>query len=118
MTGRSRRTLGSLFFLVVVFSVLGFFYWRARLEKSTLVRTSEQVGPPGLYPDSSTTFGATDPRVSQGNIGETICVSGWSKGVRPPPYVTNSIKSEMMTPRGLTDLSAYELDHFSGSKVN
>lgn len=63
-------------------------------------------------PDSSCTPGDRDPRVSQQNIGDTICVKGWSKSVRPAKNVTDQIKSERMAaysadgPRG-----SYELDH-------
>src|SRR6185437_12780780 len=42
------------------------------------------VGPAASYPDASITPGAIDPRVSQGNVQQTICVSGYTARVRPP----------------------------------
>jgi hypothetical protein len=39
-------------------------------------------------PDPSCTPGATDPRVTQADIGSTICRVGWTGTVRPPESVT------------------------------
>ena len=64
-------------------------------------------------PDSDCTPGATDPRVTQNNISSTICVSGYTKTVRPSTSVTSKIKTERMQAYGYTDSpSNYELDHF------
>src|SRR5664279_936918 len=46
----------------------------------------------GNLPDSSCTPGAMDPKVTQDNIDQTICVSGYTKTVRPPVSYTNSLK--------------------------
>ena len=63
-------------------------------------------------PDRACTPGATDPRVAQANIDNTICVTGYTKTVRPPQHVTASIKRERMEAYGLAGpMSAYELDH-------
>src|SRR2546426_4112782 len=65
-----------------------------------------------VLPDPACTPGATDPRVTQENIGSTICVSGYTSTVRPPVSVTNPIKQERMQAYGFTDSTAnYELDH-------
>ena len=63
-------------------------------------------------PDPTCTPGVADPRVTQANIHETICRSGYSANVRPPTSVTVPIKAERMSAYGYTDAPAnYELDH-------
>jgi hypothetical protein len=65
-----------------------------------------------ILPDPTCTPGAIDPTVTQSNIGSTICVSGYTKTVRPPVSVTNPIKLQVMQAYGFTDSpSNYELDH-------
>jgi hypothetical protein len=64
------------------------------------------------HQDSRCTPGATDPRVIDSNIDSTICVSGYSRRVRPSTSVTNAIKRERMRAYGLSGSpSQYELDH-------
>lgn len=66
----------------------------------------------GSLPDSNCTPGATDPRVTQDNIHQTICVSGYSKSVRPSSSITSSMKKISMQQYGFTDSSSnYEYDH-------
>jgi len=43
-------------------------------------------------PIASITPGATDPNVTQENIGSTICVSGYTSTVRPSSAYTSSLK--------------------------
>ena len=63
-------------------------------------------------PDASCTPGATDSRVTQGTIKETICKSGYTQTVRPPVSVTSKIKTVAMKEYGFSDSpSNYELDH-------
>jgi hypothetical protein len=64
-------------------------------------------------PDSSCTPGATNPDVSQGTIGRTICVSGWTSTVRPPTSYTNPLKVKQIAEYGYSDTSTadYEEDH-------
>ena len=65
-----------------------------------------------VLPDPKLTPGATDPRVTQANIRQTICVSGYTNTVRPPVSYTNRIKLKQMRARGITGpLSAWKLDH-------
>lgn len=54
-----------------------------------------------------------NPALTQATIGETVCVRGWTKTVRPPFLVTNAIKLAKLRERGLTaaDRSRFELDH-------
>lgn len=56
--------------------------------------------------------GAFDPAVTQDNIHQTICASGWSKTRRPPVTYTNKIKFALMAAAGVPRASAsqYELD--------
>ena len=65
-------------------------------------------------PDPSCTPGATNPDVTQDNIDQTICVSGWTKTVRPPTSYTNKLKVEQIAEYGYSDTSTadYEEDHF------
>lgn len=66
----------------------------------------------GALPDYACTPGAIDPRVTQENIRSTICVSGYTKKVRPSTYKTNKIKRERIQAySGEQTLALYELDH-------
>ncbi len=58
--------------------------------------TVTHVGPATIYPDPSTTPGATNPNVTQDKIQQTICVQGFTKTIRPPVTVTNKIKKQQM----------------------
>lgn len=62
-------------------------------------------------PDQHCTPGALNPDVNQGNIGSTICKSGWTSTVRPPVSVTNRIKKQIDTAYGLPTDTVGELDH-------
>ena len=65
-----------------------------------------------ILPDPKCTPGATDPAVTQDNIDSTICISGYTKTVRPPVSVTEPQKLESMKSYGFTDSpSNYEFDH-------
>jgi hypothetical protein len=63
-------------------------------------------------PDPQCTPGAVNPQVSQETIHNTICVSGFSKSVRPPTSYTDPLKVQLMKSYGFADSrSNYELDH-------
>ncbi|HKT04956.1 MAG TPA: putative Ig domain-containing protein [Rugosimonospora sp.] len=64
-------------------------------------------------PDPSCQPGATYSGVTQSNIGSTICVSGWTKTVRPSTSYTNALKTTQISQYGYSDtsLSDYEEDH-------
>jgi len=68
-----------------------------------------QDGQP--LPDQACTPGAINPDVTQANIKDTICKSGWTKTVRPPTSMTNKIKSEIDRAYGLSTSTQGELDH-------
>lgn len=64
-------------------------------------------------PDPTCTPGETDPRVTQADIGSTICRRGYTASVRPPAEVTHQIKIERTRAYGIPDVpfSEIELDH-------
>jgi hypothetical protein len=63
-------------------------------------------------PDRNCTPGAADPRVTQDNIQQTICVSGYTKTVRPSTSYTTPLKVRQMALYGWTGTTAdYEEDH-------
>ena len=66
----------------------------------------------GVLPDPVCTPGVRSPTVTQDNIHQTICVSGYSKSVRPPAGVTDALKKVSMKQYGFGDSpSRYEYDH-------
>ena len=67
----------------------------------------------GDLPDPIKTPGAINADVTQENIDENICVSGWTKTVRPKVSYTNKLKKRQIVEYGYsdTDLSHYEEDH-------
>jgi hypothetical protein len=82
----------------------------------------QQQPPPGscharghgryALPDPHCTPGAVNPSVTQATIGRTICVSGWTKTVRPSESITEREKRGSMAAYGDTgSLRDYEYDH-------
>ena len=66
----------------------------------------------GDLPDSAVTPGTTNPAVTQATINQTICVSGWTKTIRPSTSYTNKLKKQQMASAGLPgDPREYEEDH-------
>lgn len=56
--------------------------------------------------------GVPNPAVTQDNIKSTVCVSGWTKTVRPNDSYTGAIKVRLFQELHLTGtVSDYELDH-------
>ena len=66
-------------------------------------------------PNTMLTPGAVNPAINQNNIDQTICVSGWTKTVRPPVSYTNSLKYKQLHEGynlgGDTNMKDYEEDH-------
>ena len=64
-------------------------------------------------PDLICTPGIADPRVTQDNIQTTICISGYTKTVRPSSTYTNALKTRQIREYGYTNtnLADYEEDH-------
>ena len=66
----------------------------------------------GQLPDASCTPGATNPDVTQANIAQTICQSGYTKTIRPTVTYTDSLKQQQMQSYGFSDsVRAHEEDH-------
>ena len=62
--------------------------------------------------------GALNPDVTPNNIGQTICVSGWTKTIRPPASYTNKLKRQQMAAMGLTGSPRlYEEDHLISLEI-
>src|SRR2546423_578010 len=64
-------------------------------------------------PDKTRTPGVANPDVTQDNIDQTICVSGWTKTVRPPTSYTNELKQQQIKEYAYADKKPgdYEEDH-------
>ncbi|HTI17625.1 MAG TPA: hypothetical protein VL598_08170 [Trinickia sp.] len=64
-------------------------------------------------PNPSLTPGAVNGAVTQANIEQTICVRGYTKGIRPPAHYTNRLKKEQLAEYGYPDVNPkhYEEDH-------
>ena len=80
------------------------------------VSQSSKVGPSEIYPNLSLTPGATNPNVTQDNIGQNICNPGWStKSIRPPSTYTTALKKKQLangyTYQGDLTTTNYEEDH-------
>jgi hypothetical protein len=68
---------------------------------------------PYQLPDPSCTPGSIDPAVTQENIHQTICVSGYTAKIRPPADATDNFKySEAYPAYGLPLSVTTELDHY------
>jgi hypothetical protein len=68
----------------------------------------------GGLPDRSCTPGVSDPRVTQRNIQQTICRTGYTKTVRPPSSYTTPLKERQMAAYGYYaghSTASYEEDH-------
>ena len=76
-------------------------------------RTVEQDPKDG--PCINTTHGcvALNPDVDEDTINRTICVSGYTKFVRPATSYTNGVKKRLMREAGIDEarIGDYELDH-------
>src|SRR5258708_1132677 len=66
-----------------------------------------------VLPDHNCTPGAINSDVTQDNIDQTICHSGFTKTIRPPVSYTNRLKREQIQEYGFVDTSTkdYEEDH-------
>ena len=74
---------------------------------------ADRVGPPGAYPPAFV-IGATDPKVTQDNIHQTICVAGYTSTVRA---VTASTKAAVLQRDGQTVAGCCEVDHFLSLEI-
>ena len=74
-----------------------------------------------ILPNSARTPGTTNPAVTQANIGQTICVSGYTATIRPDSSITTELKKEQLasgyTYKGDTATGAYEEDHLISLEI-
>src|SRR5664279_2671324 len=74
-----------------------------------------------VLPNHARTPGAVHPSVSQANIGQTICVSGWTATIRPPASFTTRLKKEQLasgyTYKGDRATKDYEEDHLISLEI-
>lgn len=80
------------------------------LAGSSCHARTEQGQP---LPDPTCTPGATNPAVTQADIGSTICRKGWTATIRPPVSYTDRLKRQGIAAYGYSDtrLSDFEEDH-------
>lgn len=104
----------SLMAAIAALSVFAGGFLTAALQASHTQphRPSECVSQQGL-PDLHCTPGAINPNVTQANIHQTICVTGWTATLRPPVSYTNPLKLQQIKAYGYSDTnpSHYEEDH-------
>ena len=62
-------------------------------------------------PDRACTPGAVDPAVTQDNLDQTICTSGYTTTVRPSSSNTGKFKKESLSDYGLPADKTTEYDH-------
>ena len=79
-----------------------------------LAQPSHRVGPSYLYPAVTATPGVVNPDVTQANINDTLCKSGWTATIRPPASYTTTLKTQQLGASKFKDKtpSHYEEDHF------
>jgi len=113
------RSSRRLVLAVALVAGLGAAYYLSHRPSATAPNdvvspVASRLGPQDIYPDAAITPGATNPDITQANIGETICNPHWStKRVRPPQEYTSQLKREQLggRDRADTDPRDYEEDH-------
>ncbi len=73
-----------------------------------------RVGPGSAYPNPALTPGATDPRVTQENIRQTICSAEYLVAAQPAETYVNRLEAIQIARYKYTDANpaSYEEDHF------
>jgi len=67
---------------------------------------------PAVVADPVRTPGVLNPDVTQATIGSTICVTGWTRTIRPSTEYTNALKRKQMRSYRETGTEAdYQEDH-------
>lgn len=66
--------------------------------------------PSPWLPNPVLTPGAINPAITQANINQTICVSGWTTKVRPPASYTNKLKKQQMAQYGYGNINPHLLE--------
>ena len=70
-----------------------------------------------FLPDPACTPGAVDPGVTQANLAQTICRSGYSSSVRAPASETDKAKKLSLQQYGETTSSTTEYDHLISLEI-
>ena len=83
----------------------------AAIAAAGIKLSSHRAGPDNIYPQIP---GKTNPNVTQANIQDTICKSGWTATIRPPASYTTALKIQQLKQYGNQDQAPkdYEEDHF------
>jgi len=75
-------------------------------------------GADWVKPDAKATPGVLNSAVTQANIADTVCKSGWTDTIRPPVSYTNKLKATQLATTYKSfvavygaDLAGYEEDH-------
>lgn len=103
--------------LVATIVTIGLFFHRsaASAHDRNRLGVMASAGSAHDLPDPLITPGAVDPRVTQADIGATICVPGYTRTIRPPGEFTTDLKREQLADaaRGYTDRDGrdFEEDH-------
>jgi hypothetical protein len=119
----SRKTKTLLINLTILLLIIGFYKLYPSIKTSThppapVVTATSTAGTTapeqpaqchmnGELPDATCTPGVTNPNVTQ-----AICVSGYTKTIRPPVSYTNKLKLQQMEQYGFTNsIHLHEEDH-------
>lgn len=73
----------------------------------------DSTDPQAVLPDSNCTPGAINQTVTQDNLDQTICQSGYTKTIRPKASYTSALKRQQIKLYGYIDTTSknYEEDH-------
>jgi hypothetical protein len=82
---------------------------RSPMPAADSCRLGNRDGQP--LPDSRCTPGALNPAVTQANIDDTICKTGWTRTVRPPAGKTSRMKAQSAGSYALSPDERGEYDH-------
>jgi len=85
-------------------------------HRTTATKTGASVLAAGVVlPNRALTPGATNPAVTQSNIDRTICLTGYTKTIRPSSSYTTALKRQQLAAgynyHGDLSTSDYEEDH-------
>ena len=81
--------------LVMLFLASSFGVAHSASSIRTYPVQANSIGP--VLPNSSATPGATNSAVTQANIQSTICISGYTKTIRPPASYTTALKIRQLS---------------------
>ncbi len=118
MAFRYKHLLILIIFGLVVAAILPLTGNQSAPTVAGIAKTSLCQSLNGL-PDPVCTPGAIDSNVTQNNIKTTICVSGYTKTVRPPVSYTNGLKLQQIKEYGYADTNPkdFEEDHLISLEI-